>query len=166
MSPDTTPGVDPEQIRAECEAVIMSGVFGGYDAALGYFARVKAVPGMAVVGPVMAETFADAIQRSATAAGAVLHSGVADVRRFLPSERHAYARLPAGIPLETRLQGRGIHRAMQRHAHAYVTARARGEDERASAVLNRLSEDQLGQLVFMLWATAMQAARAALAHLE
>jgi hypothetical protein len=91
---------------------------------------------------------------------------VADVRRFLPSERHGYARLPAGIPLKTRLQGRAIHRAMQRHAHAYVTARARGDHEQASAVLTRLSEEQLRQLVFMLWATATRAGRAALTDLE
>ncbi|MFP3967147.1 hypothetical protein SMC26_32940 [Actinomadura fulvescens] len=140
----------------------MTGVSGAVEGPLRYFARVKVAPGWAVAGPVMAEVFADAIQRDAVAAGVVI-AGVADLARLAPSERRGYARVMAlGISAGTRLKARGIHRVMLRHARVYVKARARGCHEDAGAVLNRMGEEQLGQLVFMLWATAMQARRAAL----
>ncbi|GAA2635452.1 hypothetical protein GCM10010411_88090 [Actinomadura fulvescens] len=158
--------VDRDQVRAECEALIMAGVSGAVEGPLRYFERVKVAPGWAVAGPVMAEVFADAIQRDAVAAGVVI-AGVADVGRLAPSERHGYARLMAlGIPAGTRVKGRRIHRAMLRHARTYVKARARGSHDEAGAILSRMGEEQLGQLVFMLWATALQARRAALTDMR
>ncbi|GAA2628664.1 hypothetical protein SMC26_29515 [Actinomadura fulvescens] len=116
-----------------------------------------------MAGPVMAGVFADAIQRDAVTAGVVI-AGVADVARLAPSERHGYARLmPFKIPAQTQIKARGIHRVMLRHARAYVKAWVRGSHEEAGAVLMRMGEEQLGQLVFMLWAIAMQARREALA---
>ncbi|GAA2639259.1 hypothetical protein SMC26_40900 [Actinomadura fulvescens] len=155
--------VDRDQLGAECEALIMAGVSGAVEGPLRYFERVKVAPGWAVAGPVMAQAFADVIQRDAVTAGVVI-AGVADVARLAPSERHGYARVMAlGISAGTRVKARGIHRVMLRHARAYVKARARGSHDEADAVLNRMGEEQLGQLVFMLWATAMQARRQALA---
>jgi hypothetical protein len=143
------------EIRAKCQAIITAGVRHAYEAALSGLSDLEARLGLEIVEPVMAAAFSESIESRCQVLG-IVTNGVPDVGRFIPHERHAFALLPATIPLQTLFDSSQFHAVMARRVRTYLTARARWDREQAGAVYRRVATtDQVGNFVFMLWATAV-----------
>ena len=142
------------RIRATCRAMIAAGVQRAYRTALADLEGLEKRPGLEAAGPVMVAVFSESIEQGCAALGAV-EDGLPDVARFEPNER-AFALLPAMVPVEARIEARRIHRVMARRVREFIAARAAGEIDRADAVYRQIAESaQIGNFVFMLWATAL-----------
>ncbi|WP_165966579.1 hypothetical protein [Actinomadura sp. 7K507] len=149
-------------IRTRCQEVIDVTVgdhFRGYEA----FAALLARPDFPSTGPVMAEVFADSIQRGCRALGAVTSGGLPDVDRFLPDERKSAALASdavGGMPAQTMSEVRRMHRTNARTTRELVEAFAAHGPEQASKLYRQAAAEGNGEdLLMMLWAAAITVQR-------
>lgn len=150
-------------IRAQCQKVISVSIhdhFGGYEA----FAALRNSPDLPRIGPVMAEVFAESIQKGCRVLGAVTAGDLPNVEAFLPDERKSIARAREAVPgitAQTMLEARRIHRTNARAVQDLIGTYATHGPEQARALYQQQTAtgDSASNLLMMLWATAITVQR-------
>lgn len=154
-----------DNIRTQCQKVIARSIddhFGGYEA----FAALRNSPDLPRIGPVMAEVFAQSIQEGCRMLGAVTADGLPSIEAFLPDERRNVARARKALPgttAQTMLGARQIHRANTRATREFIATYAAHGPEKARTLYQQqtAAQDRAGNLLTMLWATAITVQRQA-----